>query len=410
MTSGAASRSPWWIVLGSVLGLVVGNGPVMQFTFGVFVKPLVAEFDSDRGTVSAALLAGLCLTGIATPVTGRLIDRFGIRAVSLPAIALFAAGLVALGLLTGSVAQFVLLYGLLGILSTGQTPLPYARAVTGAFDRGRGLALGVSMAGVGIGTVLLPPLAQTFVLGFGWRIAYCLLGATVLIIAFPAMAMLVGQADRARPTGRAIVPLPGLTAREAMRTALFWKFAATFFCVALAASGMTAHLIPLLTDNGVPPRIAAATISVAGVALIGGRLIAGYLLDRLFAPHVALAFFLAPLAGILLLLLTVSVPAALVAAVLVGLGLGAEVDLIAYLLSRYFGMRSFGEIYGYFFAIFMLGSGIGPFIMGVVFQRTGHYTVALMILAAALAVACVVVTRLGPYAFSPSAPPGPTAV
>ena len=110
-------------------------------------------------------------------------------------------------------------------------------------------------------------------------------------------------------------------------------------------------------------------------------------------------FFVAPLIGIVMLLTATSAPLAMVAAVLVGMGLGAEVDLIAFLLSRYLGMRSFGEIYGYLFAIFMLGSGSGPFLMGTVFQKAGSYSPGLITLGVGLAIASVLVTRLGPYTY-----------
>ena len=141
-------------------------------------------------------------------------------------------------------------------------------------------------------------------------------------------------------------------------------------------------------------------ISVIGIALIVGRLVAGYLLDRIFAPYVAVAFTLLPLVGVVLLLVAVSVPTAIVAALLVGLGLGAEVDLIAFLLSRYLGMRAFGEIYGYLFALFMLGNGVGPVVLGASFQSTGSYTPALVACAAGLVLASVLVLRLGPYRYA----------
>ena len=165
----AGIRNPWWIVLGSVLGLTVGNGPVMQFSFGVFVKPLTAQFASDRATISAALSVGLLLTGLCTPIVGRLVDRFGVRAITLPAIALFAIATAALGFIPDSATAFLVVYAIMGIFAAGQTPLPYARAVAGAFDNRRGLALGVTMAGVGLGTVLLPMFAQTMIGLVGWR-------------------------------------------------------------------------------------------------------------------------------------------------------------------------------------------------------------------------------------------------
>jgi MFS family permease len=156
----------------------------------------------------------------------------------------------------------------------------------------------------------------------------------------------------------------------------------------------------MMTDRQVASQIASLTITAAGVSLIAGRIVAGFLLDYLFAPHVALVFFSMPLAGILILLTTSSVLCAVLAAVLVGMGLGAEVDLIAYLQSRYIGMRRFGETYGYFLAIFMAGSGVGPFVMGLSYSRTGSYVLALAVLAAGLTAACITMLTLGQYRFA----------
>lgn len=170
--------------------------------------------------------------------------------------------------------------------------------------------------------------------------------------------------------------------------------------VTATEEGLTAHIVPLLTDRGVAPRQAAGVISVIGIALLVGRLLAGYLLDRVFAPYVAMAFTVLPFVGVVLLLVAVTIPTAVVAVLLVGPGLGAEVDLIAFLLSRYLGMRAFGEVYGYLFALFLLGNGIGPVLLGTSFQYTGSYTPALAACAAGLVLASGLVLRLGPYRFA----------
>ncbi|MBR0755736.1 MFS transporter [Bradyrhizobium jicamae] len=140
---------------------------MMQFTFGVFLTALVESFQSDRGTLSAALMMGLCATGIATPVAGWLVDRYGVRRITLPAVLLSGSGMVALGWLPNSSTKFVALYGVVGLVWGGQTPLPYARAVAGAFDRRRGLALGIAMTGVGLGAALIPLLAAHLLASFG---------------------------------------------------------------------------------------------------------------------------------------------------------------------------------------------------------------------------------------------------
>ena len=393
-------RNPWWIVFGSALGLTVGNGPIMQFSFGVFIKPLTAQFASDRGAISVALTLGLCLTGLCTPLVGRLVDRHGVRAVTLPAIVLFALALVGIGFIPDSVAAFVIVYAVMGVFAAGQTPLPYAKAVSAAFDARRGLALGITMAGVGVGTVALPLFSQRMITAFGWRGAFIGLGGVLFAVAFPAVLLFLRDPVADRQAGLlARSELPGLTAGQALRGGSFWMMATAFFCVGMACSGMLAHAIPIMTDRGVSPERAAAAISLGGLALIGGRLMSGWLLDRVFAPYVATVFFLAPLVGIALLLLTEGVGFGMAATVLVGAGLGAEVDLIAFMIGRYLGLRAFGEIYGYLFLGFMVGSGLGPFLMGLAFARTGSYAMTMTGFMACLALAAALMARLGPYRF-----------
>ncbi|WP_458068363.1 MFS transporter [Rhodanobacter sp. BL-MT-08] len=391
-----AARSPWRIVLGAVLGLVVGNGPIMQFSFGVFIKPVSAELGVQRGTLSTALMIGLVLTGLATPFVGRYVDRHGIRRIALSAIVLFAIGMAMIGQVTTSLMTFIMLYALTGLVAAGQTPLIYAKAVSAAFDRRRGLALGVAMAGVGVGTALVPRLAQYLIDHVGWRHAYLGLGALTAVVAIPAIIWLVdgGAYEKGVPP-----ELPGLTAKEVVRTGTFWKLVLAFFALATAASGTIAHLVPLMTDRGIPAATAANVLATAGLALIAGRLLAGYLLDRFFAPYIAATFFAMPIIGILMLLSTNSVAMAIPSIMLVGLGLGAEVDFIAYLQSRYFGLRAFGEVYGYFFAVFMFGSGVGPFLVGMGFQKLHNYEVPLYVICGGLLIACLLMLILGPYRY-----------
>jgi MFS family permease len=390
-------KNPWWVVLAAVLGNLVGNGPLLQFSFGVFVQPLSQAFATDRATISSAVLVGFVVTGLCTPFAGRLIDKHGVRAILLPGIVLFALSIAALGLAPAAPLPFVIMYGVAGIFAAAQSPMPYAKAVTGAFERHRGLALGVSMAGVGIGAALIPHIASALIAGYGWRTAFIGLGATVLICAFPAAYLLIKEPVPI--TSQARQNVPGMTAREALGTKRFWYLAVVFFAVVMACGGIIAHIIVILTDRGVSPQLATGAISVAGISLIAGRLLAGYLLDRFFAPHVALIFILTPLVGMALLYFPAPPWIALLATVCVGIGLGAEVDLIAFFISRYLGMRSFGEIYGYLFAIFMFGSGLGPFLMGVSFSRTGSYGTAIVVFGIGLIIASVAMLMMGPYKY-----------
>jgi MFS family permease len=172
-----------------------------------------------------------------------------------------------------------------------------------------------------------------------------------------------------------------------------------FFLVGASVHACVLHTAAILTDLGSTAQAAALGSSLVGVALLVGRVGSGYFLDRFFGPRVAIFFFGGVAIGIALLWIGGSREVALVGAFLVGLGMGAEVDIIAYLTSRYFGLRAFGEIYGYAFGAFALAGGVGTFLMGAGFDLTGSYRTPLAGFFAATLVAIVLITRLGPYRY-----------
>ncbi|WP_250516324.1 MFS transporter [Caballeronia sp. INDeC2] len=387
----------WWIVFGSVLGLIVGNVTILQFSASVLMKPIMAEFGWNRGMVSAAVMFGSVCAALATPIAGKLMDRHGIKPITLGAITLFALAIASMSLAPAVPAVFLGMFAVVGVFSAGQAPLPYAKAIAAAFDRRRGLAMGLAMTGVGLGAGLVPRLTQLYLDRFGWREAYVAVGMTVFIVAFLAVAMFIGNAGgapRTAPSNARAQASTGLEAREALRTSQFWKLAVVFLCIPIVANGTITHLVPLLTDRGIPAERAVAAFSAIGVSLIVGRLLCGFLLDRFFGPYVAIAFVALPAIGVLTLLASNDAALTTVGAVLVGLGLGAEVDLIAYLQSRYFGLRAFGQIYGYLFAVFTVGSGVGPFVMGAAYDATGSYRPALTGFVVLLACASLLLLRL----------------
>jgi predicted MFS family arabinose efflux permease len=189
----------------------------------------------------------------------------------------------------------------------------------------------------------------------------------------------------------------GMNSREALRDSRFWLLFGAVFLVAMSVIGCLIHLVPMLTDRGISAQSAAFAISLLGGAVIPGRVGSGYLLDRIHASHVAAYFFSAAAVGILLLLSGMSGFIVFVAAALVGLGMGAEGELIAYLVGRYFGLRSFSEVYGYALISFTLGGIIGPLVMGIGFDVTGSYRFALGVFLLSMIVGTVLMTRLGPY-------------
>jgi predicted MFS family arabinose efflux permease len=394
-------ESPWWVAGGSTIGLIVGNGAIVLFTFGILLTPITMEFGWARGTMGAANFFAHVTAALATPFVGILIDRYGIRKTSLTFITLFSLSVAAISLTPASPIMFFVLYAICGLFSAGQTPLPYAKAVAACFDARRGIALGVAMAGVGIGTSLIPRWTQFLIDSYGWREAYIGLGLTTFIIAFPAVAFFVGQADErlARNRDADIATIPGTAGRDAIRSYQFWTIGIAAILFASAILGTIGHLVPYLTDRGIDRQTAASMMVGVGISTIIGRLVSGYLLDRYFAPYVAAFFFSLPLVSLALLISGATGFGLFLAIIGLGLGLGAEIDLMGFLVSRYFGIRSFGEIYGYVFALFALGSGFGPMAHGFAFDFSGSYNVSHMVSIALVISAAMLLLRLGPYGF-----------
>lgn len=392
---------PWLVVLGSALALMVCNGPMILFPFGVLVGPITAEFGWSRATLASAVLAAHITGGLAIPFAGVLIDRFGVRKIALPAICMFALALGGISMLPAVATYFVVAYAVLGLIGAGHSTVIYARAVSTWFDQRRGMALGISLSGVGIGVAVVPEVARILITSYGWRGAYVGLGVLLFVVAMPAVGCLVH--DRLRED-RSVLSIArkegnenGATLLIAARSYQFWALAVVVFLVAIAVNGMLAHVVPLLNERGISNRSATQALSAAGLALIVGRAASGYFLDRFFAPVVSACFFLIPFAGIVLLGTTESSALAMFAAVLLGIGIGAEVDIMAFLLGRYFGLSHYGAVYGTLLAIFTFGSGIGPWLIALSFDHFHTYAGALMGCGLSLIFASALVGGLGPY-------------
>lgn len=401
-------RNRWWIVVASILGLIVGTGSINVFAFGVFLKPVSEELGLSRGTLSAAVFLSSILTAACSPILGTLIDRWGIRMVMLPSIALFALVTAAFSMLNPDPLVLFVLYGVSGFVGAGQTPIAYSKAVAAWFDKQRGLALGIAMAGVGLGVLIVPQLAGLLIRHFGWRMAYVGLGVAVFVLAFLPVAAVVrepGERDRAAAPPASYRPR-GLTIAEALGTWRFWALTIAFFFGVVAINGTLTHVVAMLTDRGMSAEVATAIFSASGIAILIGRILSGFCLDRFHGPYVAVVFLVCPMAGIGLLGSGASGIVPVVGTVLCGLGIGAEVDLMAFFVSRYFGLRGFAQIYGLMFGIFAVGTGLGPYAMGAGFDALHSYGAIFIGFEVVLVIACVLLLRLGPYQFPPEDEPG----
>jgi MFS family permease len=401
---GPAFKNRWWIVFGATLSMLVAQGPVILYTLGLFIKPLNQDFGWDRASISAAGGLGAISSAIAIPFVGWLIDRWGIRPVLLPIIVLSASSIALIALTPNSIGVFMLFFAITGLLGSGQGPLGYAKCVSAWFDDRRGLALGITMSGIGLGAALVPQYAQWLISNFGWRTAYVGLGLLTLMVAFPAVFLFINEPGKEKATtGVSRGPLsasenrqPDLEVREALGGHRFWLIACALMLVSTVTQGMVVHTVPLLTDKGYSPETAATLMIAVGLSTMAGRLLSGYLVDRIFAPFVAASFFLLPCLGIYLLDTALSPVAGIIS---LGLASGTEIDMIGFLTSRYFGMKRFGQLYGYLFASFVVGSAFGPYMMGLAFERLHSYEPALWSFGAFMLLASTLILCLGPYRY-----------
>lgn len=401
----------WWVVLASAVGIFWGI-PITVYSFSVFFTPLMQEFHATRAAVSLAFTLKLLTAALCAAPIGWLTDRYGPRRVILINTAIVGSILLTNRIFSGSIAQFYCFYVLLGIFVGGVGPVPYGSLISHWFDRFRGLALGLTMLGIGLGAVIMPSLAQTLIARFGWKSAYSILGALVVLICLPVVACFLKENPRdfgllpdgaAAKTGDVEGARQGLTVRQAWHSADFWLIVCALTLVSASVQGCMVHLAPMLKDRNLSARAAASGSSLIGAAVMIGRFGTGYLLDRIFAARVASTVFAASALGIALLW-QANGSAAFAGAFLVGLGLGAEIDLIPYLTSRYFGLLNFGKVYSSAFAGFAFAGAIGPLIMGAGFDRTRSYRGPLAGFLFATLLASVLMALLGPYRFRPPEP------
>jgi len=394
----------WWNVAASFVGLSLSYAMFTIFAFGVFLKPLAEEFGWQRDAMSLAYtVTNLTIVG-SSVLLGILIDRFGVRRVLIPSVALMGLAVASMSQLTGNILHFYAMYLLIPLLGAGTLPASYSRTIVAWFFRRRGVALGITLAGFGVGAALIPAVGQMLIGGYGWRTAYLVFAAIIFVVALPVSYFLIRETPQEMgltidgdPHSDQSDAAVGLSAAEASRTVSFWLILIAFLLVGVGIASVIAHLVPMLTDRGVSPQVAAWCQTSLGVGLIFGRVLSGYLMDRFFAPYVAAIFTLMFVVGVSMLALGADGPMVFVAATSIGLSLGSEVSETAYLVSRYFGPRAYGVIYGLMFAAFQLGSAVGPPGLGRYYVVAGDYVNALWVLALLGLIAAILVASLGKY-------------
>lgn len=400
----------------AAFGSAVGLSGLLLYTIGLFVDDLEVDIGLSRTAYGFGLLVVAAGVGTGTVCAGRLIDRFGSRTVVVTGALSLSCGYATLGLVVDSVPVFLAVMFAMGLFASGTGPLGYTRVVSMWFRTARGLALGLTMTGIGISAAVVPLVLSRIIGEFGWRNGFLTLSALAASAVIPVLLFLkepTGDAD----AGSATVPVSstlvagGADAASAaksafasiVRTRTFWRLFGTFFMMAMAFTGLLSHFVPMLRSMGSSPSRAAELASVIGIAVIFSRILVGWLLD-IFRP----GFVAGAVCGVSTVGLGVLVVGgaawAPVAAAALGLAIGAEIDMISYFTARYFAPEGYARTYSWMYAGFVVAAGVAPLAIGASFDSSGSYTTTLLV-CAALTAACAVA-----FATLPAPPAATTPV
>ncbi|MGD1954950.1 MAG: MFS transporter [Sphingomonadales bacterium] len=392
------SDGGWKIVLASGLGVGLGLSALPFYTIGVFATSLEAEFGWTRAQVMFStffmMLANLC----AGWAVGLVVDRIGVRRVAIVGQIGLAIGMCLLGLVSGALWMQYAAWFVMAFISLGTLPITWTRGIATWFDKGRGFAMGLALMGTGLAGYVSTKATPYLIESLGWRQAYFAWGLIVPLIAMP----LVVAWFREKPSATGEPPkkedLPGLPVPEILKNYRFWLMLLAFACVSFGVGGLLPNMVPLLESKGLTKIDAAGYASLIGIAVIGGRVFAGWLIDRFWAPAVSMFFLTVPAAACFFLTGDAATGTQIgVSAILIGLSAGAEFDLIAYMCTRYFGLKNYGFVYALQYMSFGLFSGLAPAIFGSVFDKNGTYDPVLGITAVLFIIGPLLLLGLGRY-------------
>ncbi|WP_434599013.1 MFS transporter [Streptomyces sp. A5-4] len=387
----------WRTAAASAFGLACGPSVLTVMAFGSFIAPLDREFGWGVPAIAAAASVLSITIMVISPVQGLLVDRFGGRRLILYSSPVFALSLMAMYFLPDSLPVFYLAWVAIPLCGLGLWPVSYLRLTAGWFERRLGFALGIANSGIGVGTVIVPVLTAVLIGAYGWRVAFLGLGAFALL-AFPVAYFLLAEPSP-RTTG---VPVGGDTLRTAATRRPFWLVLGAFLLLGVIGSTVIVYQIPLLREAGISQDVANLVPVALGVALIVARIATGWLLDRFKVSQVMSVYLIGGIVSLLLFAGGPNVLTAIVAAALAGLLIGAEFDVLSYLIPRYFGRLSFGKIYGVAFAVFQIGAAIAASAVSVSREAYGSYTPALLTLAVGCVICAGLFLNLGPYRHDPA--------
>jgi MFS family permease len=400
VTSVQEFRDGWRVLLVAAMGVTCGITAIPIYTIGAFVGPLEDAYGWSRGAIQSATVFAYLTLIFAGPAAGYLTDRFGPRRVALWSVFGISASVGSAAVLADSLWGLYLAYALIGILGAGTSPVVWTRAVSSWFVKRRGLAFGLTLMGTGLFATIGPLYVTVAIEEFGWRGGYLALALVPLALVLPLVYVWFHERQVITQTAGGDTQgsrggQDGLDLSGALKTSQFWIIAFSYLFFSTSISGFIASYIPMLTDGGLTRAEAASMAGFIGISVMVGRILTGFLLDHVPASVLSTVFMALPAIGCLLW--GTGVGGALVAAIFVGLAGGAEFDLVAYMTSRYFGLRHYGKLYGILFSFVIAGAAIGPLMFGVGYDVFGSYDPVLLIAASLFVVGGLAQLFLGAY-------------
>jgi len=387
------------VVLVALLIMAVSSGTTVSF--GVFFKPLLTEFGWTRAMTSGAFSVAMFLSGVLGIGVGRLNDRFGPKLVVTVCSSFLGLGYLLMSQVS-TIWQLYLFYGVIIGIGTSAFWVPLLSTVARWFGRRRGIMTGVTLTGVGIGSMIMPPIANWLISEYSWRTSYIIMGIVVLVIILSAaqflkrdpnnMGLLPYGGEEVK-TQRLNLQARGFSLQQAMHTGQFWIFIFMTFCSSFGFQAIWVHIVPYAVDLGITTANATSILIVMGGVGIVARIIMGYIGDRIgYKPAyiigfilIAMSLFWVTLANKLWMLYLFGAAFSLGSA-----GMGA---LSSPMTAQLFGMRSHGVVFGVISLSWTIGAAVGPALAGGIFDVTNSYQLAWLIYGA-LAVAGIIATSL----------------
>ena len=400
----AEFKRGWQIVLASAFGIGLGLSPVPFYTIGMFAPELAREFGWGYGDIMMGLAVTTVVVFFAGPIVGNLADRYGVKKVILCSIILFSLSYASFAVSNGSLALFYVTWGVMAGLGAGTLPITWTRGVNLWFEKKKGLALGLSLIGTGLFGAMIKPVAAWLIAEFGWRIAYLAIAAMPLLVALPLALLCFYESPLHREDRKtkhktpSSENMPGLTVSQVLKDRRFWTLCIAIIPISFALGGPIPNMENLLLNKGFDVEQVASMVPVIGISVLFGRTIGGWLIDHFWAPGVA--FVLLTLPAIACWVLSgqdISVAVAVVSIFLIGFATGVEYDLLAFLISRYFGMRSYSTIYGFVYAAFAFGAGVAPMVFGRIYDNTNSYDSILVTSMLVMMCGALLLLTLGRY-------------